>query len=245
MKTERLHYNPESALDFDAIVIATRPGAVATDRTAFYAEGGGQPSDRGVIRVNDLVYRVVSVAREDDLVWHRLDADVERVPCIEVGMQVSGSVDPNLRLAHSAHHTSLHLLNGLVFRDCGMARVTGAQIHPDRSRMDFQLPAITADLTRHLQDALDRQVAQHPRVLVYQISREEAERDERIVRTVGRSIPSDTPTVRVVEIEGLGDRQACGGTHLRDLGQVKRVVLHGFKSKGRENKRAEISVELV
>ena len=47
MSTKCLFYDPNSPLEFNGTIIATRPGALATDITTFYPEGGGQPGDGG------------------------------------------------------------------------------------------------------------------------------------------------------------------------------------------------------
>ena len=55
-------------------------------------------------------------------------------------------------------------------------------------------------------------------------------------------LPSDITTVRVVEIEGL-DVQADGGTHLASTQEVGRIRVVGHKSKGKINKRIELSIQ--
>ena len=64
--TELLYLRDAYLASFDATVVASRDGAVALDRTAFYPTGGGQPHDTGTL--GDLA--VTDVRKEGELVWH-------------------------------------------------------------------------------------------------------------------------------------------------------------------------------
>ena len=85
MVTELLYLTDAYTTEFDATVVDVRDGAIALDRTAFYATGGGQPHDTGTL--GDLA--VVDVRKEGDHVWH----SVEGSPLPAVGDSVHGVID--------------------------------------------------------------------------------------------------------------------------------------------------------
>src|SRR5918912_1766736 len=102
MITERLYFADSYLTQFSARVVARaerggRP-AVALDRSAFYPEGGGQPSDTGTL---DGI-AVLDVQAEDGLVWHVL----ERAP---EGDAVRGAIDWARRFDHMQQHHGQHL----------------------------------------------------------------------------------------------------------------------------------------
>src|SRR5262249_15110950 len=68
MPSELLFLRDAYLREFDARVVAVRDDAVALDRTAFYATGGGQPHDTGTL---DGV-EVTDVRKDGELVWHAL-----------------------------------------------------------------------------------------------------------------------------------------------------------------------------
>ena len=50
------------------------------------------------------------------------------------------------------------------------------------------------------------------------------------------AFPPNLPTLRIVEIEGI-DKQADGGTHVRNLNEVGQIELIKIQNKGKNNRR--------
>lgn len=232
MSTTKL-YETSQITNFDAHIIAIRGAEVALNRTAFYPASGGQPSDRGILGIGGIEYQVLDVIPEADEIWHQLD----RIPEASIDAQVSGQIDSELRNVYSRYHTGLHILNGVIHRDCG-AVVTGAQIYADRARMDFTLDGLNAELVKQIEKKVNEIIEEDRQILVYEIPRQEALQIPNLIRTQNKSIPNHQ-TVRVVEIEGL-DRQACGGTHVDSTAKVGGIQIVKTTNKGRNNKRLEI-----
>ena len=61
--TDLLFHADSYLKEFDAIVTHAADGGVALDRTAFYAGGGGQPSDTGVLESDGREYPVTGIKR--------------------------------------------------------------------------------------------------------------------------------------------------------------------------------------
>src|SRR5690606_10027688 len=115
-----------------ATVIGIEEAGIRLDRTVFYATGGGQPGDSGVLRGADGEVRVVEACkgtRPDD-VLHRIDG-----PAPAPGSAVEAVIDWPRRHRHMRMHTALHLLCAVVPGD-----VTGGQIGAEKSRLDFNIP---------------------------------------------------------------------------------------------------------
>ncbi|HEV7501070.1 MAG TPA: alanine--tRNA ligase-related protein, partial [Vicinamibacteria bacterium] len=105
MTTERLYRDDPYLLEFDARVVGGREHegrpAVVLDRTAFYAESGGQPWDTG--RLGEAA--VLAVIDAGDAILHVLDR-----PLAE-GASVRGTVDADRRRDHRQQHHGQHLLS--------------------------------------------------------------------------------------------------------------------------------------
>ena len=217
---------------FDATVEGVQGQAVALDRTAFYAGGGGQPVDVGTLRWSGGECRVTDVRKDGDAVWHTVDG-----PLPEPGTAVHGELDWDRRYAIMRHHSALHVLVGVVYRSFN-ALVTGGAIYPDRARMDFSLEDLNKDRVAAIEAEANRVIGEHRRVLVRSLPREEFDRSD-LVRLAKNLVPQGISEVRVVEIEGF-DAQADGGTHVGNTSEIGRLVVTKTENKGKANRRLEI-----
>ena len=233
---EKLFLKDAYLKEFEAQVIGMAGREVSLDRTAFYHGGGGQPADKGTLGVGPIRANVVDLRRERGEVIHVLD---NAIP--DTVRELGGELDWERRYAHMRHHTALHVLSGVIFRNFG-ARVTGSQMRTDRARMDFSFPGewtveVVGEIERLTNDAL----AENRPVKVYELPREEALENPDLIRTQVNLVPEYVETVRIVEIEDI-DTQADGGTHVANTEEVGELRITGHKSKGRQNKRVEFAL---
>lgn len=70
--TDQLYLRDAYQRTMAAEVIATDADRVALDRTVFYATGGGQPHDTGMIEWDDVRWLVTDVRSDGKLLWHTL-----------------------------------------------------------------------------------------------------------------------------------------------------------------------------
>ena len=144
--------DPNYLREFEAAVLERGPDFVVLDQTAFYAEGGGQPWDTGVLRWAGGEAKVIKVTKEKGVIRHFLD----RMPD---AAEVHGVVDWDRRYAHMRYHTSQHLLSGIVWSIYG-ARTVGNQLYADRARVDFQPVSFTPEDLKRIEDECNRAVAE-------------------------------------------------------------------------------------
>ena len=228
----------ESYLDrAEGRVVKAGDGVVVLDRTVFYARGGGQPGDTGIIRWDGGELRVVDTRREGGKLVHVVES--EDVP--ESGTPVEGIIDWDRRYRIMRTHTALHALSGVVWRDFG-AKVTGGNMEEGTARMDFELDAITTEFGREVERRLNEELTKgYPTEVVY-LARTAALEDPDLIRTKVNLIPEWVEEIRVVDIVGL-DRQADGGTHVRSTLEVGEVRVVKTESKGKANKRMKIELQ--
>jgi misacylated tRNA(Ala) deacylase len=221
---------------FDANVLAVEGQDVALDATAFYPGGGGQPHDLGRLEAGDACWPVVALRRQDDLVWHT----VEGAPP-QMGARLQGVLDWERRYALMRTHTALHILCGVVWRDYG-AKVTGGNMQPLQGRLDFEFENLQRELVDEIEAKINAEVAAAHPVRVGFLPRAEADLHPDLIRTKINLLPEGITIVRIVEIEGL-DVQADGGTHVANTQEVGAIRISDYKSKGRINKRLELTLE--
>jgi len=219
--------------EFDARVTERGPDYVVLDRTAFYAEGGGQPTDIGVLRWPGGEARVLRVAKEKGVIKHVLDA----MPASD---EVHGVIDWDRRYAHMRYHTSQHLMSGLVWKIFG-ARTVGNQLYADRARVDFQPAAFTPEDLARIEGECNRTVEAAQDVRIFEEDRVAV--DHKIGdRSLLDLIPQSIRRLRVIQV-GTADYCPCGGTHVRNTAELGRVKIVERRSKGKETDR--ITYELV
>ena len=233
--TEQIAATDAYARSCDAVVTRVREDGVVLDRTVFYARGGGQPGDTGVLRWTDGACRVVDTTKQGDDVVHAFDGDGPAA-----GAAVTAEIDWDRRHALMRTHTALHALSGIVFRDYG-ARVTGGNMEPGAARMDFELETIGAEFGREVEEKLNAALAEDHPVHVSFVPRADALADTDLIRTKVSLIPESVDPIRVIDIEGI-DKQADGGTHVRSTAEVGRVRVVKTENKGKGFKRMRIEL---
>jgi misacylated tRNA(Ala) deacylase len=239
MMTELLYQTDSYMKEFDASVTAVEAEsrAVVLDRSAFYPGGGGQPNDTGQLSLGGTIFRVEKVKKQGSDVLHFLGGDA---PLPQVGSQVHGQIDWDLRYKLMRTHTALHVLCGTVFRDYG-ALVTGGNMEPLQGRMDFEFERLQGELVGEIEAAVNKEVVAGREVRVKILPREEAFQIPDLIRTKINLLPEGILEVRTVEIVGL-DLQADGGTHLSNTSAIGKIKVVDYKSKGAINKRIYIQV---
>jgi alanyl-tRNA synthetase len=207
--TERLHRQDPYRLEFEARVLSRRVHegrpAVVLDRTAFYAESGGQPWDTGALGPA----RVLAVIESGDEVLHVLDRELAEGAVV-------GRVDGERRRDHMQQHHGQHLLSRAFVEVAGAATVS---FHLGGEDTTIDLDRTVGHEQAAEAERLANQVIWQARpVQVSSLTAAEA-------RAQGLEPPDGVDSdIRVVEAQGF-DRQPCGGTHPRTTAEVGVVLL--------------------
>ena len=234
--TVLLYLDDSYLKEFQARVTELAEDGVVLDQTAFYAGGGGQPSDTGLLVDQDRQYPVTRLARPGGEVVHRIQGQLP-----QVGANVTGLIDWDRRYFLMRTHTALHILCGVVWRDYG-AKVTGGDMRPGEARMDFELEQMSAQFAEEIEEKINAEVLAARDVIVGNLTRDDANADPDLIRTKVNLLPSSIRQVRTVDLKGL-DLQADGGTHVANTQEVGAIRVVGHESKGRINKRLRIALE--
>jgi alanyl-tRNA synthetase len=184
----------------------------------FYAAGGGQVSDAGIIEclTGDCAARVEGVFRLGD--DQALAVVVER-GALRPEEPVLARVDRAARRATERNHTATHLLHAaLRARLGGHVRQAGSYVGPDKLRFDFShSQAMTAHELRDVEDQVNAWIAQGDPVRPIATTLDEAKR----LGAMALFGEKYGDVVRMVEVgEGEYSRELCGGTHVRSTAEI-------------------------
>jgi len=212
---------------------------VILDRTPFYAEGGGQLADSGVIKVTGGEVEVFDVQTPlPGLIVHR-----GRVRSGEVrtGAPAFAEIDVERRRALSRSHTATHLVHRALRNALGeSAAQAGSENSPGRLRFDFTAQGgVPLSVLRDTEDEVNAVLVDDLGVQAYYTSQEEA-REMGALALFGEKYGD---RVRVVEV-GDYSRELCGGTHVARSGQLGLVKVLGEASIGSGVRRIEALVGL-
>jgi len=236
MSTETLFLDDAYLKEAPATVTAhTDRGGVVLDRSIFYATGGGQPGDRGVLRFDGGEMAVATTVKGEggDIVL--VPAEGASLP--PVGAEVMQAIDWDMRYRQMRVHTALHLLSVVI-----PLPVTGGQIGPEKGRLDFNMPDPIED-KQALEDALNELIARDLPVTQDWITDAELAANPGLVKTMSVQPPKGAGRVRLIRIgtpDEQIDLQPCGGTHVARTGEIGLIRLGKVEKKSRLNRRVNI-----
>ncbi len=213
--TKRLYYADSYLKEFTATVLECRRidknPAVILDQTAFYPESGGQPGDTGTLQDA----RVLNVLEEDaGAILHILDREIPAGP-------VSGRIDWPRRFDHMQQHTGQHILSQ-AFIHVAQARTLSFHMGSEISTIDIELAQPSADTMQEAQIlATDIVFGNRPVNILT------TDRDSLSALGVRKESQREGE-IRVIDIDGF-DRSPCGGTHVRQTGEIGLVFVSGFE----------------
>lgn len=189
--------------------------AVVLDRTPFYAEGGGQVGDQGLITTDTGVVRVEDVRKPvEGLVSH---LGVVEQGYVSVGSPAQASIADELRRETARHHTATHLLHKALKDILGEhVNQAGSYVGPQRLRFDFtHFQAVTAEELRKIEQEVNRQILRNLPV-VPAITDLETAKEKGAVALFGEKYGDE---VRMIQV-GDYSLELCGGTHVQATGEI-------------------------
>jgi Ser-tRNA(Ala) deacylase AlaX len=218
--------------EFEARVESVEGSRVVLDQTAFNPRGGGLVSDTGTLDGA----KVSEVVKEGEEIFHVLESSTGLRP----GAGVHGALDWDRRFRIMRMHTSAHILSAVVNRETG-ALITGNQISPDQSRVDFNLDDFDKEKISSYIDRVNESVSRGLEVKTYFMRREEALARPGFVK-LANAMPPSVDMLRIVQI-GDVDTQADGGVHVKNTLEIGKVVALKTENKGKSNRRLYFTVE--
>ena len=218
--TDRLYYHDSFLYDFEAEVEevpASQRPAVILNRSAFYPTSGGQIFDIGTISIDgNQTLRVTEVAdTEDGRVVHYLEAPVKDLP---PGTRVQGQIDATRRRDHMQQHSGQHVLSAAFVRLHNLHTVS-FHMADDYCSIDLDTPNLTKEQIESAERLANEIILENRPVDIRFVNHEEAGK-------LGlRKLPAaDRDELRIIDIHEF-DLSACGGTHVRQTGQIGCILL--------------------
>lgn len=195
-------------------VEAGKEATVYLDRTPFYAEGGGQASDNGIMSTESCRAKVVSVEKTKGIFAHRV---LIEEGTLEVGNKVSCQVNAAKRNATARNHTATHLLQKALQTVVGShVEQAGSSVNENSLRFDFShFEAVSREQLAEVERILNEKILEFLPVETCETSMKEAE----AMGAMALFGEKYGDMVRVVNCGGWSI-ELCGGTHVSNIGQI-------------------------
>ncbi len=214
MKTERLFDCDPYLKVFCAEVLHVLPYegnyGVILDRTAFYPEGGGQPSDTG--HLDDAT--VLQVIEKDGEILHITDKPIE-------SREIRGSIDWARRFDLMQQHTGQHILSA-CFEEMFGGRTDSFHMGKDISSIEIDIDSFSSNDAESLENEANDIIYKNLPIIVKVVSKEELQ------SLPLRKMPVVTENIRIVNIEEV-DCSPCGGTHVKATGEVGIIKIKNWE----------------
>lgn len=246
-KTELIFYDNFKKSVFDGKIIGVEKINneiyLILDKTAFYPEGGGQPSDIGKIVIDNIEFEVVHVEKINEIVLHKISTDLDVDFFIsKVNSNVGCIIDWSRRIALARNHTATHLIIAAAKKVLGNhIWQTGAQKGLKHSRIDLShYKRISQSEINEIEKIANEYVMENLEVDTRFMSRNDAESAYGLTLYQGGVVPGSV--IRVVKICGSEienessdkqgifssyvDVQACGGTHILQTGDIGLIKIN-------------------
>ena len=209
-ETKRLYYEDVYKKEFTAKVLECREAKkgfhIILDESAFYPEGGGQPSDAGYL--NDV--KVKEVHEKDGELLHYTDKP------LEAGTEVQGRIDWARRFDLMQQHSGEHMVSGLIHEAYGYDNV-GFHMGSDTITVDLNGPLDETQLAE-IEQKTNEKIWEDTEVKILYPTAEELEKIDY------RSKKELTGQVRIVEFPGV-DICACCAPHVDRTGEIGNIKL--------------------
>jgi Ser-tRNA(Ala) deacylase AlaX len=196
------------------------------DQTSFYARGGGQDWDKGIISKADATFAVEEVRLDEDGVVHHIGTVANG--SFQIGDEVSCVVDHERRTINMRLHSAAHVID-MAIDQLGLDWVgTKGQHYPHLSAIEYSgtwEPEKVESLRIAIETRANELIQKGSHNTIQFMPVEE-------MHTVCRHVPGNIPKNKPGRVVLYGDFGVpCGGTHVRDIKQVGRLNIPKLKEK--------------
>lgn len=188
--------------------------SVIVDKTPFYATGGGQVNDIGIVETSDMIAKVTDVIKHVNIYVHTMTIEKG---VISVGNEINLKVDVINRNSISRNHTSTHLLHSALRQVLGThVQQSGSLVNKDVLRFDFShYEAMSKNEIAKVEELVNNEILKFDPVNTEVMDIQSAKN----AGAIGLFDEKYADEVRVVSV-GDFSKELCGGIHVKNSGQI-------------------------
>ena len=217
--TVKLFWADEKLREFEAKVLKIMDNKVILDKTLFYATSGGQLNDTGYING----CKVMDVYNNGPHIIHEMESIN-----FKEGDMIIGNINDIRRTNTMRHHTATHVVGGAARIVLGNhVWQGGSDVNQDRGRLDItHYDTLTKNEIKKIEKTANNAIRDKIPVIKEIYPKDQAEKKFGFTLYQGGFVPGSE--IRVLHVKGF-DAQACGGTHLENTKELKKIRIISSK----------------
>lgn len=231
--TLQLHAIDPYMKECQSTLLSVEGNEILLDQTVFYPEGGGQPSDTGIIVYGEKVINILHAYEKEGLVYHQADPQSIHLNDLKTGETVNCRIDWERRFSHMQRHCGEHILSA-AFYDLYGGINRGFHMGEDYMTIDISLEVMDEfkDMNKQMIDAVEWEANRYiwnnlPVTTTRFETREEAESHP---MRKPLQLDEDIVLVCVGDINKAAGCVACCGTHPRTTGEVGLIKIYRWEN---------------
>ena len=189
-------------------------GMVILDKTACYAEAGGQAGDAAILRSDTACFSVQDTQKQGNVIYHQ---GVQQTGSLHLGAEVEIQVDATQRQHTALNHSATHLIHAALRQVLGEhVQQQGSWVTAQRLRFDFSQPEpVTTEQITQIERLVNAQIRQNHLVETRLMALDDA-------KASGAVALFNEKYADQVRVLRMGDfsTELCGGTHVRSTGDI-------------------------
>ena len=195
-------------------------GVIFLDKTPFYAEAGGQVGDKGFIFGNGYLFNVIDTQKLGDHFGH---IGVLQKGDLKVGDSVEAKIDEDLRNKTVLNHSATHLLQASLRKILGdHVEQKGSLVDSHKLRFDFtHSKSLSEEEKNQIEDLIAIEISKNTRSVIEIMSMEEAQ-EKGAIAFFGDKYGEE---VRVLNLGEGFSVELCGGTHVKETGEIESMKI--------------------
>ena len=195
-------------------------GVIFLDKTPFYAEAGGQVGDKGSIFRNGHLFNVIDTQKMGDHFGH---IGVLQKGNLKVGDSVEAKIDEDLRNKTVLNHSATHLLQASLRKILGdHVEQKGSLVDSHKLRFDFtHSKSLSEEEKNQIEDLISVEISKNTRSVIETMSMEEAQ-EKGAIAFFGDKYGEE---VRVLNLGEGFSIELCGGTHVKETGEIESMKI--------------------
>ena len=218
---------------------------VVLDLTPFYAEMGGQVSDKGMLSIDGEQWQIIDTQKAGDALLHSIKG--KGVP--KQGAKAQLTVDVDNRCAIQRHHTVTHLFHWALHQITSPdVSQKGSYVGADKLTFDFNRQALTKQQIVDIEMLVNERILENATVSWTEVQYADITHRDDIMQFFGDKYGNH---VRVVQIGGENgalngySMELCGGTHTRATGEIGLFRITGEYAIAAGVRRIEATAGLI
>ncbi len=196
------------------------------DKTPFYAESGGQISDKGIGKKESGIIEIFNVQKTKDNFY--LHQSIVKKGILKLGDRLILKINTDYRFSISSHHSATHIIHYALRNILGThVRQAGSLVEDSRLRFDFSHFSNIDDITiKSIERLCNEKIIENSKVTI----NENVEYKKAIKEGANAFFEEKYgDLVRVVKI-GNYSMELCGGTHVKSSGDLGSITISSENS---------------